>query len=94
MNQTIEFLLDNACPSIRYRVKKEVLRDINSHEEEELQRVFCKVNLRFKGCSTNWKKEKTPYARLALEKDWKSEKRRMCDLTFRSLLILYYSHNF
>lgn len=34
------------------------------------------------------------YIGLALEKDWKSEKRRICDLTFRSLLILYYSEMF
>jgi len=32
-----------------------------------------------------------PYAGLSLEKDWKSEKRRICDLTFRCLLILHYS---
>ncbi|QSX05702.1 hypothetical protein JYG23_13705 [Sedimentibacter sp. zth1] len=31
------------------------------------------------------------YTGLALEKDWRSKKRRMCDLTFRSLLILYNS---
>lgn len=30
------------------------------------------------------------YIGLALEKDWRTEKRRICDLTFRSLLILYY----
>ncbi|SCG84315.1 hypothetical protein DW1_2755 [Proteiniborus sp. DW1] len=33
------------------------------------------------------------YIGLALEKDWKSRKRRICDLTFRSLLILYYSES-
>lgn len=31
------------------------------------------------------------YTGLALEENWRTEKRRMCDLTFRSLLILYYS---
>ncbi len=31
------------------------------------------------------------YTGLALEKDWRTEERRICDLTFRSLLILYYS---
>ena len=37
MNKSIEFLLDNACPSIRYRLKKEILGDIDSSEEEKLQ---------------------------------------------------------
>ncbi len=37
MNKTLEFLLDNACPSIEYRIKKEVLKDIDSYEEEKLQ---------------------------------------------------------
>lgn len=36
---------------------------------------------------TKW----SPYSGLALEKDWRTEKRRICDLTFRSLLILHYS---
>lgn len=36
-------------------------------------------------------KKWSPYTGLALEKDWRTEKRRLCDLTFRSLLILYYS---
>lgn len=31
------------------------------------------------------------YTGLALEKDWKSQGRRICDLSFRSLLILHYS---
>ncbi|SHI80319.1 hypothetical protein [Lutispora thermophila] len=37
MNQTIGFLLDNACPSIRYRVKREILDEISPQEEEKLQ---------------------------------------------------------
>jgi hypothetical protein len=37
MNKTLEFLLDNACPSIKYRIKKEVLDEINLCEERELQ---------------------------------------------------------
>lgn len=37
MNKTLKFLLDNACPSIRYRIKKEVLNNIDSYEEEKLQ---------------------------------------------------------
>ena len=37
MNKAIEFLLDNACSSIRYRLKKEILSDIDSYEEETLQ---------------------------------------------------------
>ena len=36
---------------------------------------------------TKW----SAYTGLALEKDWKSETRRVSDLTFRSLLILHYS---
>ena len=36
---------------------------------------------------TKW----SAYTGLALEKDWKSEARRVSDLTFRSLLILHYS---
>lgn len=31
------------------------------------------------------------YTGLALERDWRIQKRRVCDLTFRSLLILHYS---
>ncbi|MBU5311608.1 hypothetical protein KQI38_06170 [Tissierella carlieri] len=37
MNKAIEFLLDNACSSIKYRIKKEILNDIDSYEEEKLQ---------------------------------------------------------
>jgi hypothetical protein len=37
MNKTLEFLLNNSCPSIKYRIKKEVLNEINSYEENELQ---------------------------------------------------------
>ncbi|MBR5779726.1 MAG: hypothetical protein IKY21_03775 [Clostridia bacterium] len=32
-----------------------------------------------------------PYAGLQLETDWKSKIRKQCDITFRALLILYYS---
>lgn len=32
-----------------------------------------------------------PYAGLQLETDWRSEKRRLCDITFRALLILHYA---
>jgi hypothetical protein len=35
----------------------------------------------------------TQYIGLALENDWKSEEKRICDLTFRSLLILKLSGN-
>ena len=31
------------------------------------------------------------YSGLQIEKDWKSETRKLCDITFRALLILYYS---
>ncbi len=37
MNKTIEFLLNNACSSIRYRIKKEILSEIDLSEEEALQ---------------------------------------------------------
>lgn len=37
MKKSLEFLLDHACPSIRYRLKKEILGDIDSCEEEKLQ---------------------------------------------------------
>ncbi|MBU5437144.1 hypothetical protein KQI42_03925 [Tissierella sp. MSJ-40] len=37
MNKTLEFLLDNACPSIEYRIKKEVLNEIGLCEKRELQ---------------------------------------------------------
>ncbi|WP_202710980.1 hypothetical protein [Sporosalibacterium faouarense] len=33
----------------------------------------------------------SPYIGLALEKDWRSSKRRISDLSFRSLLIIFYS---
>lgn len=33
----IDFLLENANPSIKYRIKKEILKDITSDEEKELQ---------------------------------------------------------
>lgn len=42
------------------------------------------VNAIFKGWG--------PYAGLQLEVDWKSEIRRLCDITFRALLILHYSN--
>ena len=32
-----------------------------------------------------------PYAGLQLETDWKSKTRKLCDITFRALLILHYS---
>lgn len=32
-----------------------------------------------------------PYAGLQLETDWKSKKRKLCDITFRALLILHYA---
>jgi len=32
-----------------------------------------------------------PYAGLQLETDWKSKMRKLCDITFRALLILHYS---
>lgn len=32
-----------------------------------------------------------PYAGLQLEEDWKAKKRKECDITFRTLLILHYS---
>ena len=38
MDQIIKMLLNNACPSIRYRVRKEILgENINSEEMIELQ---------------------------------------------------------
>ncbi|MDF2685981.1 MAG: hypothetical protein K0S55_1162 [Clostridia bacterium] len=36
-NKMIKFLLENANPSIKYRVKKEILNDITAAEEKELQ---------------------------------------------------------
>ncbi len=36
LSKSIDFLLENACPVIRYRLKKEILRDISSSEEENL----------------------------------------------------------
>jgi hypothetical protein len=39
------------------------------------------------GCFTKW----SAYTGLVLEKDWRSERCRVSDLTFRSLLILHYS---
>ena len=35
--QMIKFLIENAGPSIKYRVKKEILNDISTEEEKELQ---------------------------------------------------------
>ncbi|MBQ7828391.1 MAG: hypothetical protein IJ386_09030, partial [Clostridia bacterium] len=37
-SKSIEFLLKNAGPSIRYRVKKEILGEISPEEETELQK--------------------------------------------------------
>ena len=34
-----------------------------------------------------------PYAGLQLETDWRSKKRKLCDITFRALLILHYANN-
>ena len=36
MQKSIEFLLENANPSIKLRVKKEILGDITAEEEVEL----------------------------------------------------------
>ncbi len=35
--KSIDFLLDKANPSIRLRVKKEILKNISADEEEKLQ---------------------------------------------------------
>lgn len=45
MNETIRYLLDNACPSIKYRVKKEVLNEISTREEEILQKEILEDKL-------------------------------------------------
>lgn len=45
MNQIVEFLLENACPSIKYRVKKEVLNEISLYEEEYLQNQILEDRL-------------------------------------------------
>lgn len=45
MNKTIEFLLDNACPSIVYRVKKEILNEICLQEENSLQKQILEDKL-------------------------------------------------
>ena len=47
---------------------------------------ICRINAdedALRGIST--------YSGLQIEKDWKSETRKLCDITFRALLILYYS---
>lgn len=49
----------------------------------------CEINVyedEFKGWG--------PYAGLRLESDWKSKANRVCDITFRALLILCYSEDF
>jgi len=45
MNETIRYLLDNACPSIKYRVKKEILNEISTQEEEILQNEILEDKL-------------------------------------------------
>lgn len=41
----IEYLLNNANPSIKLRVKKEILQDITSREEKELQEQILKEKI-------------------------------------------------
>lgn len=45
MNQTLGFLLNNACPSIIYRIKKEILNEIDSCEEGDLQNQILEDKL-------------------------------------------------
>lgn len=42
----IEFLIENANPSIKYRVKKEILNDITKNEEDQLQtKILSEKNI-------------------------------------------------
>ncbi len=40
MQKMISFLLENANPSIIYRVKKEILHEISREEEDRLQELI------------------------------------------------------
>lgn len=45
MKREIEFLLNQACPSIRYRVKKEVLSQLSPRESAELKQLILTDDL-------------------------------------------------
>lgn len=64
------------------KLKEEVEYILNNVD----QNGICKLAVNekeFRGWS--------PYFGLQLETDWKSKKRKLCDITFRALLILHYS---
>lgn len=64
-------------------LKEQVYYLINLLEESD--------GLFTKRLSHNYFNKWGTYTGLALEKDWRTKERRICDLTFRSLLIIHYS---
>lgn len=65
------------------------LKDAVGYIEEHIDGDgVCRVPF-YEGEFRNW----GPYAGLQLETDWRSKKRRACDVTFRALLIMHYAAN-
>ena len=82
--EAVEWLV--RCGVHRYlaAVRNEVEAIGNSIDEEGICRISADEDV-IRGIST--------YSGLQIEKDWKSEIRKLCDITFRALLILHYSEN-
>lgn len=80
--EAVEWLV--RCGVNRYLdvVQNEVEAIRNSIDEEGICRISADEDA-LHGIST--------YSGLQIEKDWKSEIRKLCDITFRALLILRYS---
>lgn len=80
--EAIEWLV--RCGVHRYlsAVQNEVETIRNSIDKDGICRINADENV-LRGIST--------YSGLQIEKDWKSETRKLCDITFRALLILCYS---
>ncbi len=80
--EVVEWLV--RCGVHRYlvAVQNEVEAISNSIDEDGICRISADEDA-LHGIST--------YSGLQIEKDWKSEIRKLCDITFRALLILHYS---
>jgi hypothetical protein len=97
---TLDYLLSRSCASIRYRIRREILaqapssQDMLALQTQILQDRLVQevqggkfVKALKQGSFQNW----GAYSGLMLEPDWRLTERCICDLTFRSALILHYA---
>lgn len=80
--EAIEWLVRCGVHHYLPALQKEIETIRNSIDEEGICRIAVDEE-HLRGIST--------YSGLQIEKDWKSETRKLCDITFRALLILHYS---